>query len=212
MSDKLIYWGVAILCLAISLAVSFLMNASLHKKHPEVKSYVWGYFIGCVGMLSLTVTGVLLIVDASNNYGIRSDKYEAFGIVALMAAIVHFFILKRSKWAFIIGTLIQLNPILWIINGLYLKNRWSELAGLPIEQVSNKFKNASSSTRVILVGSGLWALACVTLLFTLEPFGSYVTRREWTLALTILVLPPVIIVAVYFLYSKLFKQSHQKSV
>ena len=34
-------------------------------------------------------------------------------------------ILKLSKYAFLIATVISLNPLLWIINGIYLKNRWN---------------------------------------------------------------------------------------
>tara|TARA_B100000315_G_C14165830_1_gene402201 strand:+ start:192 stop:488 length:297 start_codon:yes stop_codon:yes gene_type:complete len=34
-------------------------------------------------------------------------------------------ILKFSKYAFLIATVISLNPLLWIINGIYLKNRWN---------------------------------------------------------------------------------------
>ena len=33
-------------------------------------------------------------------------------------------ILKFNKYAFLIVTVLSLNPIIWIINGIYLKNRW----------------------------------------------------------------------------------------
>lgn len=33
-------------------------------------------------------------------------------------------VLKFNKYAFLIATILSLNPILWIINGIYLKNRW----------------------------------------------------------------------------------------
>jgi len=34
-------------------------------------------------------------------------------------------ILKFNKYAFLIATILSLNPLLWIINGIYLKNRWN---------------------------------------------------------------------------------------
>ena len=34
-------------------------------------------------------------------------------------------VLKFNKYAFLIATILSLNPILWIINGIYLKNRWN---------------------------------------------------------------------------------------
>ena len=33
-------------------------------------------------------------------------------------------ILKFNKYAFLIATILSFNPLLWIINGIYLKNRW----------------------------------------------------------------------------------------
>lgn len=33
-------------------------------------------------------------------------------------------ILKFNKYAFLIATVLSLNPLLWIINGIYLKNCW----------------------------------------------------------------------------------------
>jgi ribosomal protein L37E len=35
------------------------------------------------------------------------------------------FVLKYNKYAFLIATVLSLNPLLWIINGIYLKNRWN---------------------------------------------------------------------------------------
>ena len=34
-------------------------------------------------------------------------------------------ILRYNKYAFLIATILSINPIIWIINGIYLKNRWS---------------------------------------------------------------------------------------
>ena len=33
-------------------------------------------------------------------------------------------ILKFNKYAFLVATVLTINPLLWIINGIYLKNRW----------------------------------------------------------------------------------------
>jgi len=34
-------------------------------------------------------------------------------------------ILQFNKYAFLIATILSINPIAWIINGIYLKNRWN---------------------------------------------------------------------------------------
>ena len=33
-------------------------------------------------------------------------------------------ILKFNKYAFLVATVLTIIPLLWIINGIYLKNRW----------------------------------------------------------------------------------------
>ncbi len=48
---------------------------------------------------------------------------------ALAIAVTHFFITKRQRWAWVIGTILQFNPILWVINGFYARNRWAEFSG-----------------------------------------------------------------------------------
>lgn len=53
-------------------------------------------------------------------------KNIAVGItIALISAVSGFFIGKYNKYAFLIVTIFSCNPILWIINGVYLKNRWN---------------------------------------------------------------------------------------
>jgi len=47
----------------------------------------------------------------------------AWGMV-LVNSILCILILMYNKYAFLIATIISLNPLLWIINGIYLKNRW----------------------------------------------------------------------------------------
>lgn len=211
MNDAAIYWGMTIVCLVISIPAAFTMNDSLHKKHPELKPYAWGYYIGWMGMLSWSAIGILQFIAASKTYGSRSDTFAVLGVVFLVAAIAHFFIIKRNKWAWVIGIILQLNPILWIINGIYLKNRWAEMGGLPVTGVGNKFKTASFSTRVLLAGSGFWALVVLAFVLMFEPYGSYVSDSEWWQVVKIVVFPPVVVVAGYFLYSKVIKQESQKS-
>jgi|TARA_B110000211_G_C13537772_1_gene318009 hypothetical protein len=45
-------------------------------------------------------------------------------IIMAINTIVMVMILRFNKYAFLIATILSLNPIVWIINGIYLKNRW----------------------------------------------------------------------------------------
>jgi len=54
------------------------------------------------------------------------SEYKVIGFILLILNIwLGIAILTLSRWAFLIGTIASLNPILWIINGIYLKNRWN---------------------------------------------------------------------------------------
>ena len=211
MNDDAVFWAITIICLLISIPAAFTMNDSLHKKNPDLKPYAWGYYIGLMGALSGTSVGILQFVAASKTYGSRSDTLVLLGIFFLVTAVVHVFIIKRNKWAWIVGIILQLNPILWIINGIYLKNRWSEMDGLPIEAVTNKYSKSSFANRILLAGSAFWALVVLAFVFMFEPYGSYVSDSEWWQVVKIIVFPPVVAVAGYFLYVKVIKQENRGS-
>lgn len=210
MNYDAIYWVIIIACLLISIPVSFSMNDSLHKNHPEVKPYAWGYYIGWMGMLNSSAFSIVQFISASKTYGRNSDTFAVLGLILLIVAITHFFIIKRNKWAWVIGIAFQLNPILWIINGIYLKNRWTEMSGVPVAAVSKNIKKASLSLRVYMAGTGFWAIVVLTFIFTFEPYGSYVSNSEWWQIAKIIFFPPVVVSVGYFLYCKVIKQEIQE--
>lgn len=46
-------------------------------------------------------------------------------VLIIINTVLMIMILKFNKYAFLIATIISLNLLLWIINGIYLKNRWN---------------------------------------------------------------------------------------
>jgi hypothetical protein len=136
MTEDGIFWGVTIVCMLISIPAAYSMDESLHKKHPNMKPYKWGYYIGWMGTLGGAPLAVLQFIAASKTYGSSAEIHVWLGVVLILGAIAHIFVLKRNKWVWIAAIILQLNPILWIVNGVYLKNRWSELSGIPLGAVS----------------------------------------------------------------------------
>jgi len=54
------------------------------------------------------------------------QELPAFAILLIIAnSILMVMILSFNKYAFLIATILSLNPLAWIINGIYLKNRWN---------------------------------------------------------------------------------------
>lgn len=48
-------------------------------------------------------------------------------VLGLMAiyTVTMILVLRFNKFAFLLATILSINPILWGINGMYLKNRWN---------------------------------------------------------------------------------------
>lgn len=67
--------------------------------------------------------------------GLTLGNLQMLGVLNEIVGLAVFFIvlntllmiliLRNNKYAFLIATVISLNPLLWIINGIYLKNRWN---------------------------------------------------------------------------------------
>jgi predicted transporter len=70
----------------------------------------WGIY----GWLGLTLGNIFLFIQLDNHIGIA-----IFSII--INSIMMNMILKFNKYAFLIATILSLNPIIWIINGIYLK-------------------------------------------------------------------------------------------
>jgi hypothetical protein len=54
--------------------------------------------------------------------------HEIVGLALVLVAInsvLAVLVLRFNKYAFLMATIMSINPILWIINGIYLKNRWN---------------------------------------------------------------------------------------
>lgn len=72
------------------------------------------------GWLGLTF-GNLYLISIFSSYdkiGIGMFFINTFLMIA---------VLNYNKYAFLVATIISLNPLLWIINAIYLKNRWQHI-------------------------------------------------------------------------------------
>lgn len=67
--------------------------------------------------LGLTIGNISMLWLLSFNVGLFTFLIVLYSLLNVMA-------LKYNKYAFLILTILSLNIIIWIINGVYLKNRW----------------------------------------------------------------------------------------
>lgn len=204
--------GVAAISTILSLSLACKMNESLQKKQIEARSYIWGYFIGWMGIFIWGSQSILLVMTHND------PQVILLGCILIAPAIVHFYIIKRRKWAWVVGTILHLNPviwitpIIWIINGIYMKNRWGELSNdfpIPIKRillmVVNLF-NKSPVVRASIVGSIFWASVVLAYVFMFEPYGRRILDHEWWLTVKIIIFPPMVAIIGYALYVKVIKK------
>lgn len=67
--------------------------------------------------LGLTLGNLLVLGQLHNMIGLALFLIVINSVLMIM-------ILRFNKYAFLVATIISLNPILWIVNGIYLKRRW----------------------------------------------------------------------------------------
>ena len=79
--------------------------------------YAWGYFQGVSGLL-LGCWALVLAMFA--------DDSGILVLAGIVWAPSGYFVIKRRKWAWVLHTIASLNPLWWIVNTIYGRNRWAE--------------------------------------------------------------------------------------
>ena len=104
--------------------IAITMNNKHLLRHPEYKSYVWGYFTGVVtivwGIILFIVCLSLLFLNVDIGPINRTLFYLGF---LIFYTALGSFVCSKEKWAFIILTILWINPIIWVTNYFYIKRR-----------------------------------------------------------------------------------------
>lgn len=191
-----------------SAIASIKMDISLHKRTPEAKPYKWGYYIGWMGILGW----LLISVYALSLHG--EDTLLEF-LLSVVGIVSHIQVLRRNRHGWIVAIILQLNPISWIINGIYLKNRWSEMEGIPkiifFRNLIDRFNMASYANRALIAGSIFWGLVVIAFVLTFSPFGNYVSSTDLWKLTKIIVFPPAVAITGYMLFVKVVKKEDKAS-
>ncbi len=136
--------GVGVLiCLAIVVVGSSLIARRLEAKRrqavPGTLPYTWGYFWGLVGLVAGSLFGVLGVLSVAGLHNrlsylaavLHGGSGEPHNpiidlVVAALFMPTHYYVIRRKKWAWVMGTVISLNPVVWITNAMYGRRRWKE--------------------------------------------------------------------------------------
>lgn len=59
--------------------------------------------------------------------GVSGDFIAAIGITTAILLTWFLSLISYNRSAFLLATIFSLNPLLWIGNGIYLRNRWNQV-------------------------------------------------------------------------------------
>ena len=88
----------------------------------NTKPYTWGYYSGWISM----ILGGELIAISLFNFSVGETDVVMLLFMGVGVMALGYGVIKRNAIAWILLIIISFNPICWVINGIYLKNRWSE--------------------------------------------------------------------------------------
>lgn len=114
-------FGIAFGVLTISLATwpAIILNRKMLAKSPRRRPFAWGYFLALAVLLLGIVSLGLAFTDSDERALLIASGVTASLLAALLC--------RRNRWAWLAFVILQLNPLSWIVNGIYLKNRWGEM-------------------------------------------------------------------------------------
>jgi NADPH:quinone reductase-like Zn-dependent oxidoreductase len=104
--------GVTIVPIGCALA----LNRRFRLRNSLKRSYRWGYYFSILSFIAgIGLLGVVL--DSSVGAAL------ACGLVYITLA---WYFAQRRHWAWVALTILSFNPVVWIINAIYLRKRWAE--------------------------------------------------------------------------------------
>lgn len=149
---------------------AFYLERRRRAAQGSTRPYTWGYFQGLsgllVGLIVFFGTVALLFADA-----LDQDGLLAGALLAGAWGIPGFLVIRRRRWAWVVHTVVSLNPLWWLINSWYVSKRWSELRAEADQQISRHTE--SRVTQVIRRWHRgklalLWGVALAFLLILLD--------------------------------------------
>jgi NADPH:quinone reductase-like Zn-dependent oxidoreductase len=99
----------------VPIVAAFALNRRFRRRNPEKRSFRWGYWFSIQAVIAGLALGALLESGAI-----------ALIFCGLLYGVLAWFFAKRHHWAWFALTILSFNPIVWIINALYLRRRWAE--------------------------------------------------------------------------------------
>jgi NADPH:quinone reductase-like Zn-dependent oxidoreductase len=99
----------------VPIVAAFALNRRFRRRNPDKRSYRWGYYFSILSVIAGLLLGALL-----------DSGVTVVLLCGVLYGVLAWFFAKRHHWAWFALTILSFNPIVWIINALYLRRRWAE--------------------------------------------------------------------------------------
>jgi hypothetical protein len=208
-----------------------LENKRLNK--PITKPYTWGYFCAITAMLggAFMLISLLYFNSKSSYLDSKAQTIMVLGVgYGVLNCLGGYGWLTRNRLLAVVGIIVSLNPIWWIVNSIYLKNRWLEMDKTkpmvtPTQYQSNEVSSAhfktledtnanieprkplkektiasSSLKRAMIAIPVGWALLAASYTLIFEPYGNNMSSREWSHFWKITLFPMGVFFAGIYMY------------
>lgn len=117
------------ICAFVGFVIASVAEPRRARRMPGTLPYRWGLFQGYSAMTFgalMLCFGFLAMLEDSDGGG----AVALIGIGALYAA-PGYYVTQRFRWAWVLISVLSLNPVSWIINWIYGRNRWNEFGSVP---------------------------------------------------------------------------------
>ena len=100
-----------------------------NKVQDTQRTYRWWLVYSVMFIL---IYGLFMISFWTGWFDVEENGIKGEFIAAVAITVGVFFtwllsLFTYSRVAFLLATIFSLNPVIWVINGIYLKNRWSAI-------------------------------------------------------------------------------------
>jgi hypothetical protein len=106
--------------LLVCIYPSIRLNQVFLKHSKSCQPFAWGYF-NSLAVITIGASGAI--------FGIWSYSEDGANLIiwSILMIALGALLYGRNRWAWIVFTILNVNPASWVINGIYLKNRWDEM-------------------------------------------------------------------------------------
>lgn len=146
-SPALFYLAINLIVALPALFISFKLDNKRTNRYPNTLTFKWGYFTGSRILMASTIITILGIIIIASGEPDLAEVNVAIIWALCVLFIPGILILRRNRWAWIFYTIFSFNPFLWLINSIYIKNRWNEFARHTDDSMRQVIENNLPSTQ-----------------------------------------------------------------